>query len=104
MEIKKILFKLGVFPLLSETFILNQILLAIECGLDVEILVNDFTSITESKQSFNFEKYKLEEKIIHKNYNIPKHKFHRVIKWFWLLVVNVYDIKYILKFHILKFC
>jgi colanic acid/amylovoran biosynthesis glycosyltransferase len=47
---KKLIFKIGQFPHLSETFILAQIITAINCGYEVKILVSELLDFENSKQ------------------------------------------------------
>jgi len=93
---KKLLFKIWKFPQLSETFILAQIITAIKCGYKVNILVEDLLDIEESKQQGLIEKYKILDKIIIENYQIPKNKLRRFLKACFLVCINLpYFIKLI---------
>lgn len=85
---KKILFRIWQFPQPSETFILNQIITAIECGYEVKILVGDFLEIDASSQQNLFQHYNIREKIILENYQIPKNINIRVFKAAYLLITN----------------
>lgn len=96
---KTVLFKIWKFPRLSETFIVNQIVLAIELGYKVNILVGEVYDVNESSQKEIFEKYKLEDKIIVENYRIPKSKFRRLLKAFYLLYRNLSIIQYIVRYY-----
>ncbi len=86
---KSILFKSWKFPKLSETFILAQIIIAIKCGYKVNILVEDLLNIEESKQQELIEKYKILDKIIIENYQIPKNKLERLFKFCYLVCINL---------------
>ena len=77
---KSILFKIQQFPHLSETFILNQILMAIDLGYDVKILVKDVLDFEKSTHIDQLLKYNISDKIVHDNYNIPKKKYLRLLK------------------------
>lgn len=95
---KKILFKTQQFPHLSETFVLNQITMAIDDGYDVRLLVQDLLDFEESTHSEILEKYAIHEKIILDNYGIPKNKIRRVAKAFVLLFKNILNFSKIAKF------
>lgn len=86
---KSIIFKIWKYPLLSETFITSQIITAINCGFDVKILIGELLSFQESKQVELLEKYCILDKIIIENYKIPENKMLRLLKWFFLLFLNV---------------
>lgn len=77
---KTILFKIQQFPHLSETFILNQIIMAIDLGYDVKILVKDVLDFEKSTHLAFLKKYRIEQKLIIDDYNIPENKFLRLIK------------------------
>ena len=96
---KKLIFKIGQFPHLSETFILAQIITAIKCGYDVRLLIEELLDFEISKQLDLITKYEIDKKIIVEDYRIPKSKIIRLIKWFALLVFNFRNIKAITKFH-----
>lgn len=96
---KKIVFKLREFPHLSETFILAQIITAINCGYDVSLLVVELLDFEASKQKSLIEKYQIDKKIIIEDYKIPKNKFIRLVKWLILLVFNFKDINNIIPFY-----
>lgn len=86
---KTILFKIWKFPHLSETFILAQIIIAIKCGYNVKILVEDLLDLEESKQQDLIEKHNILDKIIIENYQIPKNKLGRLIKACFLIISNL---------------
>lgn len=96
---KKIIFKIGQFPHLSETFILAQIITAINCGYEVKILVRELLDFESSKQLELIKQYDIEKKIILENYNIPKNKGVRLLKWIVVLGLNLKNIKRILQYH-----
>jgi colanic acid/amylovoran biosynthesis glycosyltransferase len=96
---KGIIFKIGQFPHLSETFILAQIITAIKCGYDVKLLIGELLDFETSKQLDLITKYEIDKKIIIENYRIPKNKVIRLIKWFALLSFNFSNIKTIIQFH-----
>jgi colanic acid/amylovoran biosynthesis glycosyltransferase len=82
---KTILFKIQQFPHLSETFILSQVVMAIEEGYNVKILVRDILDFKESTHSALLKKYKIDQKLIIDNYHIPENKFTRLLKAFIIL-------------------
>jgi colanic acid/amylovoran biosynthesis glycosyltransferase len=77
----KIAFIMNSFPTLSETFILNQITGLIDRGHEVYIFA--YKNKKESKIHNEVKKYNLLDKVYY--FNIPKNKFHRIIKAFYLL-------------------
>ncbi|MDT0643047.1 glycosyltransferase [Zunongwangia sp. F363] len=77
---KSILFKIQQFPHLSETFVLNHIIMAIKLGYEVKILVKDVLDFEKSMHVDKLKRYHIAEKIIHENYHIPNNKFFRLIK------------------------
>lgn len=96
---KKLIFKIGQFPHLSETFILAQIITAINCGYEVKILVSELLDFENSKQLELIEKYDIEKKIILENYNIPNNKVVRLLKWIVILGLNFKNLKQIIQYH-----
>ena len=96
---KTIIFKILKFPHLSETFILNQIITAINCGFEVKLLLTEVLSFEASKQTKLLEKYNIGEKIIIEDYKIPENKICRFFKWCYLLLISIIDIKYIISFY-----
>ena len=94
MEEKSILFKIWKFPKLSETFIVNQVITAINLGFNVKILVEDFDDSAQIYYKEIFERYQLRGKIIHENYRIPENRVLRYCKALILLIVNI---KYLIK-------
>ena len=91
---KEIIFKIGQFPHLSETFILAQIITAIKCVYEVKILVNELLDFERSKQLELIEKFDIEKRIIIKNYNIPKNKWVRLLRWIFILGLNFKNLSY----------
>jgi len=75
---KSILFKIQQFPHLSETFILSQIIMAIEEGYEVNILVKEVLDFEKSTHLELLEKYKIQEKVILDDFHIPKNKLLRL--------------------------
>jgi colanic acid/amylovoran biosynthesis glycosyltransferase len=85
----KIAFMVSIFPALSETFILNQIIGLIDRGYDVKIFANqpgDFP-----KTHADVSKRRLQERTYYPpsiNKFMPRNMFSRVIKAWCLLMVN----------------
>ena len=98
-NLKTIVFKLNQFPHLSETFILSQIITAINSGYNVKLLVTEVLSFEASKQTELLEKYNIADKIVVEDYDIPKNKIHRFLKWGYLLIKNINNLNYILRFY-----
>jgi colanic acid/amylovoran biosynthesis glycosyltransferase len=96
---KKLIFKIGQFPHLSETFILAQIITAIKCGYEVRILVTELLDFDNSKHLEIIQKFDINNKIILENYKIPNNKVIRLFKWIVILVLNLKSIKQILHFY-----
>jgi colanic acid/amylovoran biosynthesis glycosyltransferase len=99
---KTILFKIKQFPHLSETFIVNQIIMAIELGYDVKILVKDILNFNESTYNELFEKYGISDIIILDQYNIPTNKFWRLCKAAGIILRRISEIFKFLKYVKLK--
>jgi len=80
----KIAFIVGVFPTLSETFILNQITGLLDLGHDVEIFAE--YNPTENKVHPDVEKYQLMNRVHY--FDMPQNKIKRVLKALYLIIVN----------------
>lgn len=96
---KKIIFKISEFPHVSETFIIAQIITAINLNYEVVILVN---KVLDFKQSLHEElllKHKIKDLIIIEETKIPKSKLIRFLKIFGLFVLNLASFKSILNFY-----
>lgn len=85
----KIAFVVGQFPVLSETFILNQIVGLIECGHEVDIYALGTAKVDSSKVHPNVEKYRLLDRTYH-TLEIPVNRFLRLLKGLMLLSANGY--------------
>lgn len=96
---KRILFKVSEFPLVSETFIVSQIVSAIKLDYDVKILVKNIRNKNSHISTELIEKYLLLDKIILEDYKIPKNKILRLLTWLKILIQNLKDLNYILKFY-----
>lgn len=96
---KKILFKIWKFPRLSETFIVNQIVMAIKFGYDVRILTEEVCDISENSNQELFKEFKLEDKLILEDYKIPKRKMGRAIKVAGLILKRPYLLPALYRFY-----
>jgi colanic acid/amylovoran biosynthesis glycosyltransferase len=96
---KKIVFKIPEFPHVSETFIVAQIVTAIQLGYDVQLLIRKLADTNISFCSSLIVQYSLLDKIIIEDYKIPLNKFDRVLKWVLLLIINFKDVYYIIKYY-----
>lgn len=99
---RTILFKISKFPLVSETFIVNQITLAIDLGFDVIILTNELNDFKKSQQLKILEDYKLKDKVEVISYKIPENYFYRIIKAAKLFLFNIFKLQSLLKYISLK--
>lgn len=96
---KKIVFKVPEFPHLSETFIAAQIVTAIKLGYDVQIIIRKLLNNDTAINSIIIKEHNLLDKIIIEDYNIPKNKLIRLIKWIIILLINLKNLSSIIKFH-----
>lgn len=99
MKQKKIVFKVPEFPHLSETFIVAQIVTAIKLGYEVEILIRKLVVNDNASNAVLIGQYGLLDKIIIEDYKIPKKKIVRLFKWMMLLLINLKNLKCIVKFY-----
>lgn len=95
---KKILFKINEFPQLSETFVIDQIIIAIKSGFDVTILVNNFLDKNIVNQKNLFNTHNLVEKTEVINFKIPVNKKLRLLKAIFLFFLNLKYFKKIILF------
>lgn len=96
---KKIIFKISEFPHVSETFIIAQIITAIQLNYEVIILVNKVLNFKQSLHEDLLLKYKLNEFIILEDVKIPENKILRFLKIFYLFISNLSSLKSILNFY-----
>lgn len=96
---KKIIFKIGQFPHVSETFIIAQIITAIELNYQVVILVNKVLDFKQSLHEDILLKYKINELIILEEPKIPKNKFIKFFKILLISILNLRNVKDIINFH-----
>lgn len=99
MENKKLIFKIGQFPHLSETFILAQIITAVKSGFDVKLIIDKLLDFESSKQHDLIAKYEIKDKIILEDLKIPKNKIARTFKWIVLILINLKDANQIFKYY-----
>lgn len=85
---KTILFKIRQFPHLSETFVVAQIVTALKANLNVVILVSEILDFAESTHNKVIEEYKIEEKLVLEDYNVPKNRLARTLKAGLIIVKN----------------
>ncbi len=94
-----IVFKLAEFPHLSETFILAQIITAQQLGYSVQILTGKLLNTNDSLYEETLINNEI-LKVIHlEDYHIPKNKIKRSLKFFRLLVLNIFKFKAIYTFY-----
>lgn len=96
---KNIVFKISEFPHTSETFIIAQIITAIQLGYVVSILVYNKLDFEKSLHKNILLKYHLENLVIVENVKIPNNKFIRLLTVFFLFLTNISNIKNILNFY-----
>jgi colanic acid/amylovoran biosynthesis glycosyltransferase len=99
MRKRTLLFKIWKFPQFSETFIVNQILLAVKMGYEVKILIGELTDISKNANRKLFEEYNLREKIIIEDYKISPLKSKRILKAAWLLIKNIFLLPQLIKYY-----
>lgn len=92
----KLLFKIWKFPFLSETFVLEQILTAIECGYEVKILVGELQDVSENKLESFFQEHNIQDKVILEDYRIPSGKLLRILKAVFIGFSHVFEFKTLL--------
>lgn len=84
-----ILFKLWTFPGSYETFLLNQIATAIDCGYEVKILLEDTKYMYNSRHKDLIDQLDIKNRLIKADYKVPSNKFLRIIKGLFLIFCNV---------------
>lgn len=91
---KLIVFKIPEFPHISETFLVAQIVTAINLGYDIKIITRKiiYNNIHLIKE------YELLDKIIVEDYKIPKNKLIRALKWCLLFIYNLKDFHFIMSY------
>ena len=96
---KKIIFKISEFPHVSETFIIAQIITAIQLNYQVVILVNRVLDFKQSLHEDILLKYKIKDLLVVEDIKIPKNKFIRFLKIFYFFIVNLNHFFHILNFY-----
>ena len=107
MKIKKdiegtIIFKVPEFSHISETFILKQVIFAIELGYEVKILVRRLIPENQWAKSDKIEQDKLRDRIIVEDFRIPPNKFSRLIMWIQIFFFELKNLIPLVKYHMLK--
>lgn len=97
---RTIIFKVPEFPHLSETFIVAQIVTAIDLGYDVQIMVRRVLDYKGT--SLLIEKYDLMNKVIVEDYEIPKNKLKRLFSWSQILLSNLSALPVIYRYHLVQ--
>ncbi|WP_427161283.1 glycosyltransferase [Aliinostoc sp. HNIBRCY26] len=86
----KIAFIVGSFPVISETFIINQIIGLIERGNTVDIYGVENGSVNDqAKVHPDVEKYQLRQ-FTHNQPSIPQNYLWRLLKAIWLIIINLH--------------
>ena len=91
---KVIVFKIPEFPHISETFLVAQIVTAINLGFDVKIITRKLIH----NNVHLIDKIQLLNKITVEDYKIPKNKIVRVFKWCLLFIYNLKDFPFIISY------
>ncbi|MCF4965839.1 glycosyltransferase [Nostoc sp. CMAA1605] len=86
----KIAFIVGSFPVISETFIINQIIGLMERGNTVDIYGVENGSVNDqAKVHPDVEKYQLHQ-FTHNQPSIPQNYLWRLLKAIWLIIINLH--------------
>ncbi|WP_081211247.1 glycosyltransferase family 4 protein [Salegentibacter sediminis] len=72
---KSVVFRMWRFPGFCETFLLNQIITSINCGLETKILVEDTTPLESNPHKNLIEQAKIKQNILIEEYRIPGNIF-----------------------------
>ncbi|WP_439475775.1 glycosyltransferase [Algoriphagus formosus] len=96
-----IVFKVSQFPTYSETFIVHNIVGAIENGYDVRILADRKNPISNSSQKDLLEKYQIIEKVFTVK-SIPTTRFRQIRNLLWDTIKNPFLIFLFFKYIFLK--
>lgn len=99
---KSLLFKIRKFPLLSETFIVNQIIIAIEQGFQVTIITDELVDAKESKQQKNLDKYRILENVKLIDHKIPGKRIGRFMGAVRITLSNLIRLKSLYSYFRLK--
>ncbi|MDC0408579.1 glycosyltransferase [Flavobacteriaceae bacterium] len=96
---REIIFKVSEFPRVSETFIIQQIILAINLGYSVKILTRTVLPSSLSSRSNDIIRHNLISNVIIEDYKIPSNKFLRIINWMKMLFNSRNNLKKVLNYH-----
>lgn len=96
-----IVFKVSQFPTYSETFIVQNIIAAIENGYDIKILADQKNPLSNSSQQDLINKYNLLNKVLTVK-SIPNTKFRRLRNLVWDTVKNPFLIIFFVKHVFIK--
>ena len=77
---KRVVFKVSTFPTVSETFVVTNIIAAINAGYDVKIITNTKHALQTSSQSKVLADYNIEDKIF--KFILPKNPIKRYLQAF----------------------
>lgn len=99
---RKLLFKIWIFPKISETFIVNQIIIAIKLGFDVSILVREICNEDIKSYQELFTRYDILDKIIIESIKLPASRLERVLDGCRILFRKPKIIWYCLKIYWLE--
>ncbi len=89
---KSIVFRIWKFPGFCETFLLNQIITSVQCGLDTKLLVEDIENLTSNPHKDLIAQVGIDEKLIIEDYGIPKTKIAAYLKAGMLILIHLNSI------------
>lgn len=92
---KTIVYKIRVFPTISETFIISNVVAAIKAGYEVKIIPDIVLDKKVSSQLNLLDKYNILDKVV--QFKIPRNKYVRYYQAFRLLsdpILLIYFLKY----------
>jgi len=99
-----IVFKVPEFPHVTETFILHQILRAIDLGYDVIILVRKILPQDQWNNDVIKTHHYLFDKVVVENFEVPKKLLKRLIAWVYILLADINNLHNILVYYRQKKC
>lgn len=99
---KNIIFKIHKFPKLSETFVVNQIIIALKLGYKPLILIKELGDFKNDVDTLLFNNYGLEGMIEIEDYKIPTLKFSRFFEGILWILNNLHFLPYLIKFYCSK--
>lgn len=89
---KSIVFRIWKFPGFCETFLLNQIITADQCGLYTRLMVEDIENLKSNPHKRLIDQIGIDEKVIIENYGIPKTKIAAYLKAAMLILIHLNSI------------